>query len=79
MNSLSFSSAFADILWQIPSLCVLFEGLIMWLNFSRYGGDSMYIYWPIVLVGLTIIVLFLPAPILYHRSRRWFAYSNVST
>lgn len=63
-------------LCEIPSLCVLFEGLIMWLNFSRYGGDSMYIYWPIVLVGLTIIVLFLPAPILYHRSRRWFAYSN---
>ncbi|KAL0259060.1 Xenotropic and polytropic retrovirus receptor 1 [Diplodia seriata] len=43
---------------------------------SRYGGDSMYIYWPVVLIGLTVLVIFLPAPFLYHRSRRWFAYSN---
>ncbi|OMP85621.1 Protein SYG1-like protein, partial [Diplodia seriata] len=63
-------------LCEIPCLCVLLEGLIMWLNFSRYGGDSMYIYWPVVLIGLTVLVIFLPAPFLYHRSRRWFAYSN---
>ncbi|KAL1635854.1 Xenotropic and polytropic retrovirus receptor 1 [Neofusicoccum ribis] len=63
-------------LFEIPCLCVLLEGLIMWLNFSRYGGESMYIYWPVVLIGLTLIVLFFPAPVLYHRSRRWFAYSN---
>ncbi|OJJ72466.1 hypothetical protein ASPBRDRAFT_124651, partial [Aspergillus brasiliensis CBS 101740] len=36
----------------------------------------MYIYWPVVLVGLTTIVLFLPVRTLYHRSRKWWAYSN---
>ena len=39
----------------------------------------MFLYWPVILVGLTLIVMFLPAPILYHRSREWWAYSNVST
>ncbi|KAB2578141.1 SPX domain-containing protein [Lasiodiplodia theobromae] len=63
-------------LCEIPCLCVFLQGLIMWLNFSRYGGESMYIYWPVVLIGLTVFVIFLPAPVLYHRSRRWFAYSN---
>lgn len=48
----------------------------MWLNFSWY--NHMYIYWPVVLVGLTVIIIFLPARVLYHRSRKWFAFSNVS-
>ena len=38
----------------------------------------MFLYWPVVLVGLTALILFMPAPILYHRSREWWAYSNVS-
>ena len=37
----------------------------------------MFLYWPVVLVGLTALILFMPAPILYHRSREWWAYSNV--
>lgn len=48
----------------------------MWLNF-RWVND-LYIYWPIILIGITVIVLFAPLRILYHRSRAWFAYSNVS-
>ena len=51
-------------------------GLFMWLNFSWY--NHMYIYWPVVLIGLTTIIIFLPARVLYHRSRKWFAFSNVS-
>jgi hypothetical protein len=48
----------------------------MWLNF--FSVNDMYVYWPVVLIGLTVIVLFLPARVLYHRSRKWWAYSNVS-
>ena len=39
----------------------------------------MFLYWPVILIGLTILILFMPAPILYHRSREWWAYSNVGT
>lgn len=48
----------------------------MWLNFLSV--NDMFVYWPVVLIGLTVIVLFLPARVLYHRSRKWWAYSNVS-
>jgi hypothetical protein len=24
----------------------------MWLNFSMVGGDAMYLYWPVVLIGV---------------------------
>ncbi len=37
----------------------------------------MFLYWPAILIGLTVLILFFPAPILYHRSREWWAYSNV--
>ncbi|TPX24037.1 hypothetical protein DIZ76_013380 [Coccidioides immitis] len=59
---------------EIPCFLVCLLGLVIWLNFGWV--NEMYIYWPIVLIGLTIIILFIPAPILYHRSRKWWAYSN---
>jgi hypothetical protein len=62
--------------WQLPCFFMFMLGLFMWLNFLTV--DSMYVYWPVVLVGLTMIILFLPARVLYHRSRKWWAYSNVS-
>lgn len=36
----------------------------------------MYEYWPVILVGLSVAALILPAPYFYHRSRGWFLYSN---
>lgn len=37
----------------------------------------MFLFWPVVLIGVTVLILFMPAPVLYHRSREWWAYSNV--
>ncbi|KAF2448767.1 EXS-domain-containing protein [Karstenula rhodostoma CBS 690.94] len=50
-------------------------GFFMWLNFSQYGADAMYIYYPVILLGLATIFLFNPLPILYHRSRIWLIFS----
>lgn len=60
---------------QIPCLFSLLLGLFMWLNFSRYAAHAMYLYWPVILVGLSTIILFMPLPVLYPRSRSWFAKS----
>lgn len=49
----------------------------MWLNFNRFVADTMYIYWPVILIGLSVVLLFLPAPAIYHRSREWFLNSMV--
>ncbi|CAI7666329.1 unnamed protein product [Penicillium bialowiezense] len=61
-------------LLEIPSFFLFLMGLFMWLNFSWY--NHMYIYWPVVLIGLTVLIIFLPARVLHHRSRKWFAFSN---
>lgn len=63
---------------EIPSFLLLALGLFMWLNFSRYGAPEMFIYYPVILIFATVVIIFLPAPILFHRSRRWFVYSHVS-
>jgi hypothetical protein len=50
----------------------------MWLNFSEFGGEAMYHYWPVILLSITAVILILPLPILYFRSRQWILYSMVS-
>ncbi|KAH8423548.1 SPX and EXS domain-containing protein [Aspergillus melleus] len=59
---------------ELPCFFMFILGLFMWLNFLSV--NAMYVYWPVVLVAVTVIVLFLPARVLYHRSRKWWAYSN---
>lgn len=61
---------------QLPSLCFFLLGLFMWLNFAWV--NAMYVYWPVVLVSILLIIQFVPARVLYFRSRKWWAYSNVS-
>ncbi|KAK6084759.1 EXS family protein [Seiridium cupressi] len=61
---------------QFPSFCLLLFGIFIWLNFTRYGSPEMYLYYPVVLIFITMILVLIPAPILAHRSRKWFAYSH---
>jgi xenotropic and polytropic retrovirus receptor 1 len=63
---------------QFPSLFLLVFGLFIWLNFSRYGSPDIYLYYPVAMIAVTAVIIFLPAPILWHRSRMWFVYSHVS-
>ena len=62
---------------QFPSFFFLVFGLFMWLNFSGAANASLYLYYPVILVGFTFVLLFFPAPTLWHRSRKWFLYSHV--
>jgi xenotropic and polytropic retrovirus receptor 1 len=61
---------------ELPSFFLFLNGLFIWLNFRHGGEDEMYVYWPVVLIGVTLLILGLPLPILYYRSRKWWAYSN---
>lgn len=63
---------------EFPSFFLLLLGVIMWINFSRYGEGSLYLYYPVILIGITAAVILFPAPVLVHKSRSWFAYSHVS-
>lgn len=61
-----------------PSFFLLLFGLFFWLNFTRYGRNELWLYYPVILIFLSLLLIFFPAPILWHRSRQWLAYSHVS-
>lgn len=62
---------------QLPCLLCLLLGMTLWLNFQQSAYSAMFLYWPVFLAGISAIILFFPAPVLYHKSRAWWAYSNV--
>lgn len=61
---------------ELPCFFLFLNGLIVWLNFRQSGEEAMYTYWPVMLVGITLIIMCIPLRILYHRSRKWWGYSN---
>ncbi|KAI9807131.1 MAG: hypothetical protein M1825_005848 [Sarcosagium campestre] len=61
---------------ELPSFFLFLCGFILWLNFQTFGLGSLFIYFPVILIGLTMLILCFPAPTLYHRSRSWWLYSN---
>ncbi|KAL9618114.1 MAG: hypothetical protein Q9160_007121 [Pyrenula sp. 1 TL-2023] len=60
---------------ELPCFFFFLLGMFLWLNF-RQVDDSTFTLWPAILVAITLIFMFFPAPILYHRGRQWWAYSN---
>lgn len=62
---------------EFPAFLILLFGLFLWVNFSGYGTPEMFIYYPIILIFVTVLLIFMPAPIFYYRSRKWFVYSHV--
>ncbi|KAG9246412.1 SPX domain-containing protein [Calycina marina] len=63
---------------EFPSFLVFLLGLFVWLNFSCYGAPEMFIYYPVILIFTTVLLIFFPFPTILHRSRRWLVYSHVS-
>jgi hypothetical protein len=65
-------------LTEFPSFFLLLFGITIWANFSRYGPEEVYLYYPVILIGLTVVIILLPFPVIAHRSRKWLVYSHVS-
>ncbi|KAI6248784.1 hypothetical protein HI914_02543 [Erysiphe necator] len=61
---------------NIPSYLLAFLGICMWINFSKIGGQQLFIYYPMILITITAVLIAMPLPILFHRGRMWFLYSN---
>ncbi|OAQ64723.1 signal transduction protein Syg1 [Pochonia chlamydosporia 170] len=61
---------------EFPSFFLLLLGIFMWMNFSQYGADWLYIYFPVFLICITAAIIFFPGPILSHKSRSWFVYAH---
>ncbi|PHH55851.1 Protein SYG1 -like protein [Ceratocystis fimbriata CBS 114723] len=61
---------------EFPSFMSLLFGFFMWLNFSRYGSASMFLYYPIILIAISLLIICFPAPIFRPSARKWFVYSH---
>ncbi|KAF4120590.1 hypothetical protein GMORB2_3028 [Geosmithia morbida] len=61
---------------EFPSFFLLLLGIISWANFNRYGPDDLFLHYPVILIVVTAVIIFLPFRILAYRSRKWFAYSH---
>ncbi|KAK4225028.1 EXS family-domain-containing protein [Podospora fimiseda] len=62
---------------EFPSFFFALFGVFLWLNFSRLGDwEGLYLWYPVFLIGITLVIIFFPAPILHYKARRWFAYSH---
>ncbi|ORX96222.1 SPX domain-domain-containing protein [Clohesyomyces aquaticus] len=61
---------------ELPCFFLFLLGFFLWLNFNRFGSETLYLYYPVILIGISVLMLFFPAPILYHRSRLWLLYST---
>ena len=61
---------------ELPCLFVFLNGLFLWLNFRPGLSSSMFLYWPVVLISITLLIMCLPLPILYPSARKWWGYSN---
>ncbi|KAK1960014.1 SPX-domain-containing protein [Colletotrichum sublineola] len=61
---------------EFPSLFTFIFGVFIWLNFSEYGTNEVYEYYPVFLIGLSAAIIFLPVPIFKPSSRKWFAYAH---
>jgi hypothetical protein len=51
----------------------------MQINFHQVGGGHLYLYYPVILIGISVALLFNPLRIFYFRTRMWLLYSLVST
>ncbi|CBY00175.1 hypothetical protein LEMA_P013050.1 [Plenodomus lingam JN3] len=60
---------------ELPCWCFFLLGLFMQINFNRVGGERMYLYYPVILIGIAVSILCNPMKIYYFRTRMWLLYS----
>ncbi|KAL5116640.1 Xenotropic and polytropic retrovirus receptor 1 [Pleosporales sp. CAS-2024a] len=60
---------------ELPCWCLFFLGLFVFLNFSQVGGPDMFLYYPVILIAISVAMLFNPLKIFHFRTRMWLLYS----
>ena len=56
---------------EMPALFMFLLGAVMIVNFRWKDAYAMYIYWPVVLIGITVVLIVAPLPLYYWKSRQW--------
>lgn len=61
---------------ELPCFFLFLNGICLYLNFRKSEQGWFYLYWPVVLVALTLAIMLLPFRVIYYQARRWWGYSN---
>lgn len=61
---------------ELPCFFLLLNGLFLYLNFQTDVYHAVHLYWPVMLIAITLTILVFPFRILYYHARIWFGYSN---
>lgn len=61
---------------ELPCLFLFLNGIFLYLNFRQGDQGWFYLYWPVCLIALTLVIMAFPFRYIYHRARRWWGYSN---
>lgn len=61
---------------ELPCFFLFLNGVFLYLNFQITSSESFFLYWPVVLIAITLLIMAIPVKVLYYESRRWWGYSN---
>lgn len=59
-----------------PCFFLFLLGLFMFINFYDPDNDGFFLYWPVILIGITLGIMAVPLKILYPQARKWWGYTN---
>ncbi|KAF3180436.1 hypothetical protein TWF225_007296 [Orbilia oligospora] len=63
-------------LLELPAMFAFVQVLLMWFCFSTFWGDGFdRIWFPVIYVGLVLVVLFNPFKFGYFHTRKWLLYT----
>ncbi|KAJ4671640.1 Xenotropic and polytropic retrovirus receptor 1 [Exophiala dermatitidis] len=61
---------------ELPCFFLFLNGLFLYINFQADTSDWLFLYSPVLLIVITLIIMALPFKALYYNARRWWGYSN---
>jgi xenotropic and polytropic retrovirus receptor 1 len=63
---------------EFPSFFTFLFGIIFWLNFNGYASNTLFLWYPMILICVSLFIIILPLPILHYKSRLWIIAAHVS-
>ncbi|KAK5319489.1 Xenotropic and polytropic retrovirus receptor 1 [Exophiala xenobiotica] len=61
---------------ELPCFFLFLNGVFLYLNFQVSSSEALFLYWPVILISITLLIMALPFKVLYYEARRWWGYSN---
>ncbi|KAK5462865.1 Xenotropic and polytropic retrovirus receptor 1 [Exophiala xenobiotica] len=61
---------------ELPCFFLFLNGVFLYLNFQVSSSEAFFLYWPVLLISITLLIMALPFKVLYYEARRWWGYSN---